>query len=75
MNDSAENDNARSDPGEVGLVEARDFVSPDPFVFESGQTIPGFTLRYETYGRLPTSGEAVTIMAIKSPSTRTAMHT
>jgi homoserine O-acetyltransferase len=44
---------ACSAPGEAGLVEARDFVSARPFVFESGQTLPaGFTLRYETYGRL-----------------------
>ncbi len=42
----------RFEPGEVGLVEARDFVSEAPFVFESGQSLPGFTLRYETYGRL-----------------------
>jgi homoserine O-acetyltransferase len=42
----------RLEPGEAGLVEARDFVSAEPFVFESGQSLPGFTLRYETYGRL-----------------------
>lgn len=54
MNDSADTANASAiaEPGEVGLVEARDFVSPEPFTFESGQVIPGFTLRYETYGRL-----------------------
>jgi homoserine O-acetyltransferase len=34
------------------LVEPHDFVSNEPFVFDSGQTLPGFTLRYETYGRL-----------------------
>jgi len=38
--------------GEVGLVEPRDFVSAEPFVFEAGGELPGFTLRYETYGRL-----------------------
>ncbi|PTY06382.1 homoserine O-acetyltransferase [Opitutaceae bacterium EW11] len=43
---------ARAEPGEVGLVEAHDFVSSEPFVFESGQSLPGFTLRYETYGHL-----------------------
>ena len=37
---------------DVGLVAPRDFVSPEPFTFKSGQTIPGFTLRYETYGQL-----------------------
>ena len=63
MNDSAENDSARSDPGEVGLVEARDFVSPDPFAFENGQTIPGFTLRYETYGRLNAARDNVVFIA------------
>jgi homoserine O-acetyltransferase len=42
----------RSEPGDVGLVEPRDFVSNEPFVFDSGQTLSGFTLRYETYGRL-----------------------
>ncbi|MSU23774.1 MAG: homoserine O-acetyltransferase [Opitutus sp.] len=39
-------------PGEVGLVSPHDFVHPSPFTFKSGQTIPGFTLRYETYGQL-----------------------
>ena len=38
--------------GEVGLVEPHDFVHAQPFTFESGQVLPGFTLRYETYGRL-----------------------
>jgi homoserine O-acetyltransferase len=39
-------------PGDVGLVAPRDFVCTEPFTFKSGQKIPGFTLRYETYGRL-----------------------
>jgi homoserine O-acetyltransferase/O-succinyltransferase len=39
-------------PGEVGLVAPRDFVYTELFTFKSGQTIPGFTLRYETYGAL-----------------------
>jgi homoserine O-acetyltransferase len=38
--------------GEVGLVTPRDFVCPRPFTFKSGQVLPGFTLRYETYGEL-----------------------
>lgn len=38
--------------GEVGLVEFQDFVSDEPFVFDCGQSIPSFTIRYETYGRL-----------------------
>ncbi len=39
-------------PGEVGLVAPHDFAYPKPFTFKSGQTLPGFTLRYETYGTL-----------------------
>lgn len=38
--------------GDVGLVEYQDFVSHEPFHFESGGTIPELTLRYETYGHL-----------------------
>jgi homoserine O-acetyltransferase len=38
--------------GEVGLVVPHDFVYARPFTFKSGQTLPGFTLRYETYGTL-----------------------
>jgi homoserine O-acetyltransferase/O-succinyltransferase len=56
MNDASHDDDlgppARSEPGEVGLVEPRDFVCSTPFTFDNGQSIPGFTLRYETYGRL-----------------------
>ncbi|MFA5262514.1 MAG: homoserine O-acetyltransferase [Opitutaceae bacterium] len=43
---------AHPEPGDVGLVEAHDFTYSSPFDFESGQSLPGFTLRYETYGRL-----------------------
>jgi homoserine O-acetyltransferase/O-succinyltransferase len=39
-------------PGEVGLVQWMDFVHRQPFSFESGDTLPGLTLRYETYGKL-----------------------
>ena len=38
--------------GDVGIVRPRDFAHPGPFTFKSGQTIQGFTLRYETYGAL-----------------------
>jgi homoserine O-acetyltransferase len=38
--------------GEVGLVEPHDFHCRAPFTFDNGQTLPGFTLRYETYGQL-----------------------
>ncbi len=56
MNDSLPTGTA-AQPGEVGLVEARDFVSREPFTFDSGRTIPGFTLRHETYGRLNERGD------------------
>ncbi len=38
-------------PGEVGIIEPRDWVTTEPFTFTNGQTIGGFTIRYETYGR------------------------
>ncbi len=38
--------------GSVGIVVPRDFVYPQPFTFKSGQVLSGFTLRYETYGKL-----------------------
>jgi homoserine O-acetyltransferase len=52
MNDAAADTADALEPGEVGLVEPHDFVSPEPFVCEGGAVLPGFTLRYETYGRL-----------------------
>lgn len=59
MNDASYDDDllaaAHAEPGEVGLVEPRDFVCTTPFTFENGHAIPGFTLRYETYGRLNAS--------------------
>jgi len=64
VNDSSEEfDQAHSEPGEVGLVEARDFVSAEPFTFDNGQSIPGFTLRYETYGRLNPAGDNAIFVA------------
>src|SRR5471030_2688645 len=41
--------------GDVGLVRPQDFVFSRPFTFKNGQTLPGFTLRYETYGALNTT--------------------
>ncbi len=41
-----------ADPGEVGLVRYEDFEYTQPFTCKDGHTLPGFTLRYETYGRL-----------------------
>ena len=54
MTDPEENEPAFSSlaPGELGLVAPRDFVCASPFTFKSGQVLPGFTLRYETYGTL-----------------------
>ena len=40
--------------GEVGLVKPVDFTHTEPFVFDSGKSIPELTLRYETYGHLNT---------------------
>lgn len=51
MND-AEVITAEAPPGEQGLVEWQDFVCTEPFLFEAGGELPGFSLRYETYGRL-----------------------
>ena len=36
----------------IGLVKYVDFTSTETFIFEGGGSINGFTLRYETYGRL-----------------------
>lgn len=54
MNDSSQTPQI-PDEGEVGIVEFQDFVSREPFAFESGGSIPELTLRYETYGRLNTA--------------------
>ena len=37
---------------DVGIVAPQDFRHSGPFAFRSGQTIEGFTLRYETYGAM-----------------------
>lgn len=53
MNDAADPTTATpADPGEVGLVAPRDFFSNEPLACDHGEVLPGFTLRYETYGRL-----------------------
>ncbi len=46
-----------AEPGEVGIVRPLDYVSEEPFAFECGRVLPGFTLRYETYGRLNATGD------------------
>lgn len=51
-----------SDEGEVGFVAYQDFTSREPFLFDSGGSIPELTLRYETYGHLnPAKDNAVLI--------------
>ena len=49
-------------PGEVGLVAPCDFVYAQPFTFKSGQILPGFTLRYETYGQLNATRDNVVVI-------------
>lgn len=66
MNDAALDDDfpsaATAEPGEVGLVEPRDFTSAEPFACDDGRILPAFTLRYETYGRLnPARDNAVLV--------------
>ena len=51
MND-ADPQSSGNIPGEFGLVSPRDYRCLDPFLFDSGASIPEFTLRYETYGTL-----------------------
>src|SRR5690606_39114694 len=58
MNDAEDDEYARAvEPGEVGLVAPRDYTSNEPFACEHGQELPGFTLRYETYGHLNPAGD------------------
>jgi homoserine O-acetyltransferase len=47
----------------LGVVEPRDFHCRQPFTFDSGQTLPGFTLRYETYGELGPTRDNVVLIA------------
>ena len=63
MNDSENYLPAHADePGEVGLVLTEDFNSTESLTFENGQKLPGFTLRFETYGRLnPARDNAILI--------------
>jgi homoserine O-acetyltransferase len=39
-------------PGEIGLVQWKDFRWEEAFTCDSGDTLPEFSLRYETYGKL-----------------------
>ncbi len=48
--------------GEVGIVRHEDFRSEEEFRFESGETIPSFQLRYETYGKLDKDGRNVILV-------------
>lgn len=38
--------------GDVGLVSYQDFICDEPFFFDSGENIPSYQIRYETYGTL-----------------------
>ena len=38
--------------GEVGIVRYQDFECKEALVLQSGASLPSFTIRYETYGRL-----------------------
>lgn len=60
---ATEEDLAFQEPGEIGLVEPVDFRYPETFIFESGQSIPEFTLRYETYGRLNPQKDNVIVIS------------
>src|SRR3954464_12506984 len=63
MNDAEETMTiALPEPGEVGLVESKDFVSNETFVFDSGQSLAGFTLKYETYGHLNATRDNVIVV-------------
>ena len=59
MNDAAEDPSPATapEPGEVGLVAPCDYGSTEPFPCDDGRILPGFTLRYETYGRLNATGD------------------
>jgi len=52
MNDTSPEELLENPPGEIGLVRWQDYVCKEAFKFDCGDSIPGFTLRYETYGRL-----------------------
>jgi homoserine O-acetyltransferase len=54
---------AHDAPGEVGLVVPQDFHCREPFTFDNGQTLPGFILRYETYGELNEARDNVIVIA------------
>lgn len=45
-------ESTQEQPGEIGLVQWSDFNWPRDFTCESGDVLKGFTLRYETYGKL-----------------------
>lgn len=45
-------ESTRAIPGEIGLVEWKDYHHSGPFVTEGGHTLNGMILRYECYGKL-----------------------
>ena len=66
MNDSEAAPQASPEEGDVGFVEYQDFVSHEPFHFESGGTIPELTLRYETYGHLNAAKDNAILICMRS---------
>lgn len=56
MNDASPVLPEASPDGEVGIVRHHDFDCGEEFRFESGESIPSFRIRYETYGKLNAEG-------------------
>ena len=50
--DEGERPFSNAAPRSIGLVETQELAFPDPFPLESGATLPGITIAYETYGAL-----------------------
>lgn len=59
----AEEDFIQVTDGEIGLVSPKDFHCSKKFVFESGQSIPAFSLRYEAYGELNAKKDNAIVVA------------
>ena len=59
----AEEDFIQVTDGEIGLVSPKDFHCSEKFVFESGQSIPSFSLRYEAYGELNAKKDNAIVVA------------
>ncbi len=46
-----------TESGSVGLTETKTITLPEPFLTESGKTLPGVRVAYETYGELNNAGD------------------